>query len=109
MLVMMLYYCVCTLVVFTSGYPGERAALLTDGCGRCVGAEQMVGSSLLFLHDRHGAVGVWMIDFGKTEAHDDLELEHTTFTEDNIEKFEDGYLLGLENLIDVLGSLQIPN
>eukprot|EP00041_Stephanoeca_diplocostata_P036249 m.1312780 g.1312780 ORF g.1312780 m.1312780 type:complete len:830 (-) comp24830_c0_seq20:2177-4666(-) len=69
---------------------------------------EMVGSSLLFLHDRHGAVGVWMIDFGKTEAHDGMELDHTTFSEDNLEKFEDGYLLGLENLIDVVSSLQVP-
>uniref|UniRef100_G3QAH5 Kinase n=1 Tax=Gasterosteus aculeatus aculeatus TaxID=481459 RepID=G3QAH5_GASAC len=65
---------------------------------------EVVGSSLLFLHDWTGRTGVWMIDFGKTAvlpAH--LTLNHRTPWEDG--NREDGYLWGLDNLIDMLADM----
>lgn len=65
---------------------------------------QVVGSSLLFVHDWMGRTGVWMIDFGKTAAlPPDLTLDHRTpWVEGNR---EDGYLWGLDNLIDILANM----
>ncbi|KAK2912464.1 inositol-trisphosphate 3-kinase Cb [Channa argus] len=65
---------------------------------------EVVGSSLLFVHDASGKARVWMIDFGKTvpllEPH---TLDHRSpWVEGNR---EDGYLWGLDNLIDILGSM----
>ncbi|KAI4886816.1 hypothetical protein NFI96_018383 [Prochilodus magdalenae] len=62
---------------------------------------EVVGSSLLFVHDHSGRVGVWMIDFGKTvPLSPPLTLDHRSpWVEGNR---EDGYLWGLDNFIDVL-------
>ncbi|XP_057693971.1 inositol-trisphosphate 3-kinase Cb [Corythoichthys intestinalis] len=65
---------------------------------------EVVGSSLLFVHDSSGKARVWMIDFGKTvplPAHKTLD-HRTPWVEGNQ---EDGYLWGLDNLIDILGSM----
>lgn len=65
---------------------------------------QVVGSSLLFVHDWTGRTGVWMIDFGKTAAlppHRTLD-HRTPWVEGNR---EDGYLWGLDNLIDILADM----
>ncbi|CAB1352707.1 unnamed protein product [Coregonus sp. 'balchen'] len=62
---------------------------------------EVVGSSLLFVHDSTGKTGVWMIDFGKTvPLPPPLTLDHHTPWEEG--NREDGYLWGLDNLIDVL-------
>ncbi|XP_066501999.1 inositol-trisphosphate 3-kinase B [Hoplias malabaricus] len=62
---------------------------------------EVVGSSLLFVHDHSGRAGVWMIDFGKTvPMPPPLTLDHRTpWVEGNR---EDGYLWGLDNFIDIL-------
>ncbi|CAK6963445.1 inositol-trisphosphate 3-kinase Cb [Scomber scombrus] len=65
---------------------------------------EVVGSSLLFVHDASGKARVWMIDFGKTvPLPAPRTLDHRTpWMEGNR---EDGYLWGLDNLIDILSSM----
>uniref|UniRef100_A0A8C6SYT9 Kinase n=1 Tax=Neogobius melanostomus TaxID=47308 RepID=A0A8C6SYT9_9GOBI len=65
---------------------------------------EVVGSSLLFVHDASEKARVWMIDFGKTvplpEPH---TLDHRTpWVEGNR---EDGYLWGLDNLVDIFTTM----
>ncbi|XP_039986099.1 inositol-trisphosphate 3-kinase Cb isoform X2 [Xiphias gladius] len=65
---------------------------------------EVVGSSLLFVHDASGKARVWMIDFGKTVPLPDPQtLDHRSpWVEGNR---EDGYLWGLDNLIDIFGNM----
>ncbi|KAK1785338.1 hypothetical protein P4O66_018717 [Electrophorus voltai] len=65
---------------------------------------EVVGSSLLFVHDSSGQAQVWMIDFGKTVPLPPRQtLDHRTpWVEGNR---EDGYLWGLDNLIEILGAM----
>lgn len=66
---------------------------------------QVVGSSLLFVHDASGKARVWMIDFGKTvPLPEGQTLDHrTAWVEGNR---EDGYLWGLDNLVDIFSSMR---
>ncbi|KPP70546.1 hypothetical protein Z043_110612 [Scleropages formosus] len=65
---------------------------------------EVVGSSLLFVHDRTEQARVWMIDFGKTvPLPPPLVLDHRTpWVEGNR---EDGYLWGLDNLIEIMSAM----
>lgn len=65
---------------------------------------EVIGSSLLFVHDSKGRAKVWMIDFGKTTPlPDGEELTHRAqWVEGNR---EDGYLCGLDSLVDIISSM----
>ncbi|XP_033852094.1 inositol-trisphosphate 3-kinase C-like [Acipenser ruthenus] len=67
-------------------------------------SHEVVGSSLLFVHDCTGLARVWMIDFGKTVKLPDSEtLDHRIpWVEGNR---EDGYLWGLDNLVDIMEAM----
>ncbi|XP_029902670.1 inositol-trisphosphate 3-kinase B-like [Myripristis murdjan] len=65
---------------------------------------EVIGSSLLFVHDNKGRAKVWMIDFGKTTPlPDGEELTHrASWVEGNR---EDGYLFGLDSVLDIISSM----
>ncbi|KAI5102225.1 inositol-trisphosphate 3-kinase A isoform X1 [Silurus meridionalis] len=65
---------------------------------------EVIGSSMLFIHDHTERAEVWLIDFGKTTALPDGQtLDHNIpWNEGNR---EDGYLWGLDNLLHTLSSL----
>ncbi|XP_078591602.1 inositol-trisphosphate 3-kinase A-like isoform X2 [Branchiostoma floridae x Branchiostoma japonicum] len=66
---------------------------------------EVIGSSLLFVHDKEGShVGVSLIDFGKTMSLPEGQtLDHRLpWKEGNR---EDGYLYGLDNMIAVFNTL----
>ncbi|XP_067877550.1 inositol-trisphosphate 3-kinase B-like isoform X2 [Heterodontus francisci] len=63
-------------------------------------SHEIIGSSLLFIHEKKGGVNIWMIDFGKTMALPEGQtLRHDLPWEEG--NREDGYLLGLDNVLDL--------
>ena len=65
---------------------------------------QVIGSSLLFVYDSNGQVSISMIDFGKTlPLPDGVIIGHRTQWQEG--NHEDGYLFGLDNLIEVWKTL----
>ncbi|KAM7000064.1 inositol-trisphosphate 3-kinase A-like isoform 2-T2 [Tautogolabrus adspersus] len=63
---------------------------------------EVIGSSLLFVHDHSSKASVWMIDFGKTTPMSNMSqlLHDVPWAEGSR---EDGYLIGLTSLIASLG------
>ena len=67
------------------------------------GVFQLIGSSLLFVHDTTKAC-VWLIDFGKTvPAPNGLAIDHKSPWE--VGNHEDGYLIGVQNLINIFSDV----
>uniref|UniRef100_A0A0K0F509 Kinase n=1 Tax=Strongyloides venezuelensis TaxID=75913 RepID=A0A0K0F509_STRVS len=68
---------------------------------------EVVGSSLLIVHDRN-KVGVWMIDFAKSNQIDNgSTLDHRRPWK--VGNHEDGYLVGIDNLIKIIESVDERN
>ncbi|XP_028250954.1 inositol-trisphosphate 3-kinase A isoform X2 [Parambassis ranga] len=65
---------------------------------------EVIGSSLLFIHDHTNNAQVWIIDFGKTTALPEGQTLHHDIPWQEGNR-EDGYLWGLENLIHTLESV----
>ncbi|KAM9414007.1 uncharacterized protein ACWYII_025553 [Salvelinus alpinus] len=65
-------------------------------------AHEVIGSSLLFVHDWTSKASIWMIDFGKTTpSPSTVQLSHDVpWAEGNR---EDGYLIGLAALTSLVG------
>lgn len=63
----------------------------------------VIGGSILILWDKHMNVGAWMIDFGKTYnvLHGNIINHRSPWEPFNN---EDGYLLGVDNLIEVVSA-----
>eukprot|EP01004_Peranema_trichophorum_P009682 NODE_842_length_2315_cov_58.014599_g716_i0.p1 GENE.NODE_842_length_2315_cov_58.014599_g716_i0~~NODE_842_length_2315_cov_58.014599_g716_i0.p1 ORF type:complete len:636 (-),score=114.10 NODE_842_length_2315_cov_58.014599_g716_i0:318-2225(-) len=63
---------------------------------------EVIGSSLLFVYDTNtSGAGVWIIDFGKTlPVPEDITLTHNS--EWILGNHEDGYLMGLDNIISIM-------
>ncbi|KAJ8377778.1 hypothetical protein AAFF_G00253940 [Aldrovandia affinis] len=69
---------------------------------------EVIGSSLLFVHDKREQAKVWMIDFGKTTPLPEGQVlcHRATWEEGNR---EDGYLWGLDHLVDILTHMVAPD
>ncbi|KAI8114795.1 Inositol-trisphosphate 3-kinase B [Lucilia cuprina] len=98
---------------FISGFPHAmaryiqrlRAIRATLECSDFFRSHEVIGSSLLFVHDRKQA-NVWLIDFAKTvllpENH---YIDHASTWK--VGNHEDGYLIGINNLIDIFNELEM--
>lgn len=68
---------------------------------------EVIGSSLLFVHDRTQA-SIWLIDFAKTVSlPSGSSITH--INEWIVGNHEDGYLIGINNLIQIFEELMADN
>ncbi|XP_078046961.1 inositol 1,4,5-triphosphate kinase 2 isoform X7 [Augochlora pura] len=68
-------------------------------------SHEVVGSSLLFVHDAKNA-GIWMIDFAKTLPLPQHLPRIRHDAEWQVGNHEDGYLIGVNNLIDIFQDIR---
>nr|XP_012998963.1 inositol-trisphosphate 3-kinase B-like [Cavia porcellus] len=86
------------LVAYRDRLKAIRTTLEVSPFFKC---HEVIGSSLLFIHDKKEQAKVWMIDFGKTTPLPEGQtLQHDVPWQEG--NREDGYLCGLNNLIDIL-------
>nr|XP_014089708.2 uncharacterized protein LOC106617201 isoform X2 [Bactrocera oleae]XP_036228422.1 uncharacterized protein LOC106617201 isoform X2 [Bactrocera oleae]XP_036228423.1 uncharacterized protein LOC106617201 isoform X2 [Bactrocera oleae] len=80
-----------------------QAIRATLECSDFFQTHEVIGSSLLFVHDHYHA-SVWLIDFAKTVGlPENQKIDHSsTWTVGN---HEDGYLIGINNLIEIFTEL----
>ena len=82
-----------------------RAIRATLECSDFFRSHEVIGSSLLFVHDRKQA-NVWLIDFAKTvHLPDNHYIDHSSTWK--VGNHEDGYLIGINNLIDLFTELEM--
>nr|XP_019827031.1 PREDICTED: inositol-trisphosphate 3-kinase B-like [Bos indicus] len=88
----------CSQIAYRDRLKDIRATLEISPFFKC---HEVIGSSLLFIHDKKEQAKVWMIDFGKTTPLPEGQtLQHDVPWQEG--NREDGYLSGLNNLIDIL-------
>lgn len=81
-----------------------RAIRATLECSDFFHTHEIIGSSLLFVHDRSHA-SVWLIDFAKTVTlPPNHVIDHNTTWK--VGNHEDGYLIGINNLIDLFTDIE---
>ncbi|XP_055716667.1 inositol-trisphosphate 3-kinase A isoform X1 [Phlebotomus papatasi] len=81
-----------------------KAVRATLECSEFFKSHEVIGSSLLFVHDRTQA-SIWLIDFAKTIALPaNVTIDHNSKWK--VGNHEDGYLIGINNLIDIFTELQ---
>ncbi|XP_006897823.1 PREDICTED: inositol-trisphosphate 3-kinase B [Elephantulus edwardii] len=90
------------LIAYRDRLKDIRATLEVSPFFKC---HEVIGSSLLFIHDKKEQAKVWMIDFGKTTPLPEGQtLQHDVPWQEG--NREDGYLSGLNNLIDILTAME---
>ncbi|XP_065662163.1 inositol-trisphosphate 3-kinase B isoform X3 [Hydra vulgaris] len=81
-----------------------KAIRTTLECSEFFKKHEMIGSSLLFVHDETDTASIWMIDFGKTNLLDvGVSINHNS--EWILGNREDGYLIGLDNIINIWSNM----
>ncbi|KAL4217034.1 hypothetical protein ACF0H5_023490 [Mactra antiquata] len=71
-------------------------------------SHELIGSSLLVMFDKIGQCGVWVIDFSKTNLIDEsMEITHRLPWK--LGNHEDGFLFGLDNLIQFFTDIEIKD
>ncbi|XP_074039305.1 inositol 1,4,5-triphosphate kinase 2 isoform X2 [Leptinotarsa decemlineata] len=92
---------------FTEGFPHAipkyiqrlKAIKATLETSDFFNSHEVIGSSLLFVHDRYNA-NVWLIDFAKTIVlPENVKITHNSKWK--VGNHEDGYLIGISNLIKI--------
>ncbi|XP_023586694.1 inositol-trisphosphate 3-kinase B [Trichechus manatus latirostris] len=93
------------LIAYRDRLKDIRATLEVSPFFKC---HEVIGSSLLFIHDKKEQAKVWMIDFGKTTPLPEGQtLQHDVSWQEG--NREDGYLSGLNNLIDILTEMSLED
>ncbi|XP_046981922.1 inositol-trisphosphate 3-kinase B isoform X2 [Schistocerca americana] len=96
---------------FTEGYPHAvpkyiqrlTAIRATLEVSEFFSSHEVIGSSLLFVHDKHNA-NVWLIDFAKTLIlPSGTAIDHASRWV--VGNHEDGYLIGINNLISIFSEM----
>lgn len=84
-----------------------KAIRATLDCSDFFQTHEVIGSSLLFVHDRTNA-SIWLIDFAKTvELPESVVIDHNSAW--TVGNHEDGYLIGINNMIDIFTELLQEN